>query len=281
MKEEHRFEGLPFSVTHADAAPAEGMARHSHEAIEFFYLKSGRLNLFVEDEPFALAKGEAVVIPPNLTHWADVPDGRPSSYGTVSFHMSLFLGIGYRRFMHPLMFDGKAYLLKLSGNAGWQGEALGVLEKLTRFHGRPGLESWQLEFHGLILILWNKVYQNHYAGLPALHTYQKLHRKMLGSMVYIHDHYHEEITNSILAKQVNLAVGTFCRYFRQLLGVTPFQYLNRYRIQKSRELLVSTDRMISDIAFLCGYGSLSHFNQEFKKHMGCTPSEYRAYEVDP
>ncbi|MCL1807896.1 MAG: AraC family transcriptional regulator [Oscillospiraceae bacterium] len=269
-------EGHRFSIGQADTASSGRMARHRHEDIEIVYIKSGWLTLHVEDVTFSLAAGEAVIIPPNLWHWTERSVERPFAYGTVSFSTSLFNGHGYRRLVRPLVLDGRAFVLKLSEEIGWQKEALLVLRELMLFKDRPdGIESWQLEFHGLILIFWNKVYNHLYADSPAVQAYQKLYNRLLGAVNYIHAHYMEGISDGILAKQVNMAVGTFCRYFKRLFGVTPIQYINKYRILKSRELLVNTERKVSEIAFMCGYNNLSNFNREFKKYMGTTPSKYR------
>ena len=275
-----RLSGSFFSVGKAGALPYGGLERHVHEEIELFYVTSGWVNLTVEDVEYSLIEGEAVVIPPGLIHGAERSVARPCSFATVRFEPSLFSDYGYRRLMRPLMLDGKSYTVKLSGDGGWQKETLRILEELLLFaYSSDGIEVWQLEFYGLIFILWNKLYNNQYAGSPAVQAYQKLYKRLVNSIEYIHSHYTEEVTDGILAKQVNLAVGTFCRYFKQLLGVTPIHYLNKIRILKSRELLSNTDRRVSDIAFMCGYNNLSHFNREFKRFMRCTPSEYRKNEI--
>ncbi|MCL2029932.1 MAG: AraC family transcriptional regulator [Oscillospiraceae bacterium] len=282
----HRFNGRRFSVSRADMSPGGGGARHLHEEIEFFYVEpypggDGRMRLFVENETFTLRGGEAVLIPPNLSHWAEPAGDSPCACGAVCFHPLLFSGKGYRRFVHPLMFDGRAYVLKLSGETEWQKDALGVLARLARFHDRPDVELWELEFHGLIFILWSTVFENAYAGTAAIHTYQNLYKKLIGPIDYMHGHYQESMTDAVLAEKGNMAVGTFCRYFKKLMGVTPFQYLNEYRILQSRALLVNANRKISEVASLCGYNNVSHFNREFLKYMGCTPSAYRRHETRP
>ena len=273
--EAHEFGGRRFAVGHADTAPRGGTASHLHEEIEIVYVKGGSLRLHVDEEGFDLSAGMAVIVPPHLPHRAEPLGDGPCPYGTVCFHPLMFAGCGYRRFVRPLMLDGKSYTLKLSGDAAWQAEALRILHKLAGFHDAKDMETCHLEIHGLIFVLWNRIYNYAYADTPAIHAYEKLYRKMLRAIDYMHDHYQEAITDNDLAEQVSMSVGTFCRYFKQLMGVTPFQYLNKRRILQSRVLLSNTDRKVSDIAFQCGYNNLSLFNREFKKYMSCTPSEYR------
>ena len=65
------------------------------------------------------------------------------------------------------------------------------------------------------------------------------------------------------------------RCFRNVIGPTPIQYLNQYRIQRAAELLVTTDCKITEIGGLCGFQEMGWFAKTFRKLKGCTPSEYR------
>ena len=59
------------------------------------------------------------------------------------------------------------------------------------------------------------------------------------------------------------------------MGHTPNDYLNSFRLEKSMELLRTTDMTATEIAFHCGFNSASYFAEIFKKQKGCSPKEYR------
>ena len=63
--------------------------------------------------------------------------------------------------------------------------------------------------------------------------------------------------------------------FKKVLGMSIAQYLRRQRLSQAMMMLVDTDKPIIEIAFACGYGSLSRFYDAFQRHMGKTPREYR------
>lgn len=63
--------------------------------------------------------------------------------------------------------------------------------------------------------------------------------------------------------------------FRSETGMTFHEYLNKTRIEKARDLIESSDLSILDIAYDCGFGSVSYFNRVFKSSFGITPMEYR------
>ncbi len=92
---------------------------------------------------------------------------------------------------------------------------------------------------------------------------------------YIEQHYGDNLTVDFLANYVHQSVSTFNRNFKRELGIAPIQYLEEVRIVKAKLLLRRLDIPLTDIAFLCGFGSGSHFATAFKKHTGLTPSDYR------
>jgi AraC family transcriptional regulator, melibiose operon regulatory protein len=63
--------------------------------------------------------------------------------------------------------------------------------------------------------------------------------------------------------------------FQKVLGISIAQYLRRRRLNHALKLLADTDQTIIEIAFECGYGSLSRFYDAFQKQLSCTPRTYR------
>lgn len=96
------------------------------------------------------------------------------------------------------------------------------------------------------------------------------------ALTYIEMYYMNEITLGELANTAGLSREHFCRLFSELADISPITYLNRCRIRKSKELLKNTDKAISEISVLCGFGSCSYYNKLFRRYEGQTPKEFRA-----
>ena len=92
---------------------------------------------------------------------------------------------------------------------------------------------------------------------------------------YIEENYAEPITLNTLADRVHISKEYLCRIFSSMSESSPIEYLNRYRIQKSAYMLMSTSKRVSEISLSCGFNSSSYFNKLFLRYMGCTPTEYR------
>ena len=93
---------------------------------------------------------------------------------------------------------------------------------------------------------------------------------------FIAQNYHRDIDVQRVAAACNLNRTYFGRVFRQMMGSTPQEYLIRYRLSKSMELMRSTDYPISQIAPMVGYANPLHFSKVFKKEMGVSPRTWRA-----
>jgi AraC-like DNA-binding protein len=92
---------------------------------------------------------------------------------------------------------------------------------------------------------------------------------------FLMKNYKEDIDLEKIASIVNMAKGSLCRFFKMQMGMTLFDYLNELRIDFACKLLMDPDLNILEICLDSGYNNISHFNKQFKKRTGVTPSEYR------
>jgi AraC-like DNA-binding protein len=82
-------------------------------------------------------------------------------------------------------------------------------------------------------------------------------------------------TVATLAKAAGASRSAFAQRFCDTVGMPPMQYLLRWRMALAKEL-IGQGQSISQVAFACGYQSVSGFSVAFARHVGCPPSHLRA-----
>lgn len=93
---------------------------------------------------------------------------------------------------------------------------------------------------------------------------------------YVRQHFERKISLEEIAREVNMTVPSFCRFFKKLSGGKTFtQFTNEYRIIHACKLLVEGNNSITEISFMCGFNNFSHFSRSFRLTTGKNPSEYR------
>jgi AraC family transcriptional regulator len=88
---------------------------------------------------------------------------------------------------------------------------------------------------------------------------------------YIHEHLAQEIRLDDLARATELSPYHFARLFKRSTGLAPHQYLIRRRVERARELLVTSSLPISEVAIQSGFCDQSHLTTHFKRVYGVTP----------
>ncbi|MBE6200678.1 MAG: helix-turn-helix transcriptional regulator [Rikenellaceae bacterium] len=86
---------------------------------------------------------------------------------------------------------------------------------------------------------------------------------------------HSKITLTEMAEQCNMCPSTFKRKFIEYYGLPPHKWQLRHRLNRAVALLQSTNLLMKQIAYECGFSTPSHFVRCFKKEFGCTPEEFR------
>jgi AraC family transcriptional regulator len=92
---------------------------------------------------------------------------------------------------------------------------------------------------------------------------------------FIERHLDEPLTLYDLSPQVRLSPGYFARAFKLSFGITPHTYIYRRRMERARELMLTTDETLSQIATACGFADQAHFTRRFRQFFGGTPKVWR------
>jgi AraC family transcriptional regulator len=91
---------------------------------------------------------------------------------------------------------------------------------------------------------------------------------------HIHSRLDQPIHLAEMAEIYGLSPYYFCRLFKQLMGVAPYQYVLQQRMEKAKQLLLQGQYAIADIALMVGCADQSHLTKHFKKYTGVTPKYF-------
>lgn len=91
---------------------------------------------------------------------------------------------------------------------------------------------------------------------------------------YIERHLDEEICLKTVARHAGMSHFHFSRVFHQETGASFTRYVSQLRCQKALEMLSGGELRISEIAFSCGFQSLSQFNRSFISFFGKNPTTF-------
>lgn len=100
-------------------------------------------------------------------------------------------------------------------------------------------------------------------------------KQMSQAIRSMHDEPAHDWTVAELAQRVHMSRSSFALKFKDALGMSPMEYLTRWRMLLAEERIANTDDSVSTIAESLGYESPSAFTQVFKKFAGCSPRQYR------
>jgi len=92
---------------------------------------------------------------------------------------------------------------------------------------------------------------------------------------FLAKHYREPLTSEEVGKAVGLHPNYAMNLFKKVFSTTLTQYLTQHRLSHAQRLLATTNAKILSVAMESGFGSISRFNDAFRKAFGCSPRGYR------
>lgn len=95
------------------------------------------------------------------------------------------------------------------------------------------------------------------------------------ALAYIDSNLSSDIDLDTIARTANMSRSYFSTIFKEMNGISPWEYIVNKRIELSIHYLTTTDRSILEIACMCGFNSTANFNHAFKKVTMKSPSDFR------
>ena len=92
---------------------------------------------------------------------------------------------------------------------------------------------------------------------------------------YLHQNYTRPLARWEIAESIGVNEDYLSRVFKRELGITPWDYLNRYRVYRAKALLVSTHESVGEVARKAGFSDAAYFSRVFRQVTGVSPSVYR------
>ena len=248
---------------------------HYHEAIEFIYMLDGGVDLYIDGRSYQLEEGDLALFRSNGVHSMYTRESKKNNYYVLKIHPSLLHRISPNTLGGRFAFRFSVFnpLLK----SVWRREELSgsaiqdCLNKLINNYQSPGSIS-DLSMIIAALGLFEQVYLGTESSFNSLVPYTDL---IYRAMLYVNEHFEEDISEEGIAAEFGLSYGYFSRSFKAVTGGNFRDYLIEVRINHAEHLVVNTDKPIADIARKCGYSNVSHFIFQYKKYKKITPLQMR------
>lgn len=256
---------------------------HWHEELQITLVTKGTLVIQVNGVDHELKTGQAILINKGILHVTTQlsQDGEYVSFNfpekLLAFHADSTMEEKY-----VLPYTRSSFVsIVIADNTEWEKHALDMLWNMRRVFIRNKNWGWEYEISIMTVQLWFNLISN--LSLPQEDTpkHAKRQQERLQLMLsFIHQNYSSPITLREIADTAHLSISECTRSFKKTVHMTPYEYLIKYRIKKSCELLVSSDDTITEIAGKVGFNHVNHFIQSFKKVQGRTPKVFREFRSE-
>ena len=258
-----------------------------HEEVEFFIVYSGKAMMqFPENqEGVLLEEGDAIFINQNRLHTSVSASNGNTTGRTLKFHPNCILSYSETtlcaKFLTPVTSSPDFTYLILKKDDPKSAMLLSLLKEGIQVCTEKEF-GYELKAKSILCNIWHQLF-SHVQNLsdvstPTLHQTSMDNIRIKQAMVFIDQKYMEPLTLDDIAASIHVSKSECCRCFQRSLGITPFEYLMKYRIYKSTVKIMSGDSTAKSIATLAasvGFNNTSYYNKIFKKYTDCTPTEYK------
>lgn len=252
---------------------------HSHPELELVFVVEGFGKRIVGNKVEPFESGDMVFIGSNVPHlWLSDPvyykenSGLQSKVIVCYFNPKIFLQI----FDAIKEFEGIRDMIRQSSKGiRILGETRNLIaRKLLALSNIQGFEKVE----GLLQImhLISSSEEKEYIVHNETDHYDDLYPDRIVDVIkFVKENLHEQITLRQVADVACMTEQSFCRFFKKRTNKSFSRFLSNLRIAHACELLLQTDKQVSDIAYLCGYNSSAHFCKVFKEHTSVSPFQYK------
>jgi AraC-like DNA-binding protein len=254
---------------------------HFHPEIEILLVVKSIGTVYVGDGINRFTEGEISIIGENIPHWwksDPIYLEKKGSLNTKALIIQFNKEIFESNFINlPEMVGIKNLLERSQRGIQFQGktrEDLGKqMKKMFKLDGINRVTE--------LILLLNQMatsteYRYHssvgYSQMANSYDFYRFNKVQ----EYIIRNFNQTIKLEDAAKTVSMSPTAFCRYFKKHTGKTFVEFVTEFKIGQACKFLSEEKMTVSRACFESGFNNLSHFNEQFKKIVHLTPTEYKA-----
>lgn len=246
---------------------------HFHPEYEIVYVEAENGLRHIGDHISKYEGSDIALIGPNIPH-LNFDYGVKNTVNTVVIQMKEHF-LGEHFFSLPEMNAIKNLFEKSKTGLVFHGATKKLAgEKLKLLTTLPHFEQLLVLLEVFNLLANSTEVENLKAKPIASVSVLKEQQRLQLIYHYIEANYQNQIDVNVVAQKCNLSTPAFCRYFKKATHFTFTDFLNQFRINQSKKLLLQ-DRNVTEACFESGYANISYFNKVFKKITGENPSNFK------
>ncbi len=225
------------------------------------YLDQGQLDVLLDGRRQTLQPGHAVLFHPGDATWYAKNDA-----GTMTYYWIHFTGYGV-----PAVLRGCGLEAAGSYYAGPRQEMTEIFHELFQnYLSRDScFELAAAAQLANILVLIRRSLDE-----LARSRHNQVTGQIKASLEYIHHHYSQPISLAQLAAMEHRSPSRYGALFRQIMGVSPYEFIVGLRLRMAADLMMKTNLSLKQIAQMVGYEDQLYFSRLFRSRRGLSPRQY-------
>ncbi|MDQ8735859.1 AraC family transcriptional regulator [Paenibacillus sp. LHD-38] len=244
---------------------------------DLIIVENGCLFIGEEERNWDLTAGQTLLLLPDRPHYSVKPSEEKTIFYWVHFlavgewqqseleHASISHDQHYNRFLT----SPYSLHLQKAWSLPYPEQAYRLMRTLNKAGGeRQSSAFWtqQQTFEELLRMM--DLRQNDSYTSPSVTLAEK-------AEAYIKNNYRTEITSQTMADALNFHYNYITRCMKQVYGMTPIDYLSKYRLEQAKLLLLKTEWPVAQIALHVGFENVPYFSNCFTRQIGMPPTKFR------
>ena len=285
----HIHQGFPIGILHNQFSgnTYDYINWHWHDEIQYNVVLKGSFCFKVASKEYTVTKGDGIFINTQQIHMAEAKES-DSSYLFVYFHPSLLSSEKdsylYKTYVAPMMSDDSVNSMLLSREVQSEKKIIDYIYELKAIYDEKS-NNYDLDILSSLLQLWKfTLLCADEKNSMSLQSDNLTNYRLKKIFSYINENYMTQFALKDISALVDLSRSECCRFFKNSVGQNMFQYIIKFRINKSIHLLLDTDKTIAEIAYEVGFNSQSYYTKCFTSIKNKTPNgmrrEYKNKSVD-
>jgi AraC family transcriptional activator of pobA len=240
---------------------------HKHSFFEYHYIVKNSVYTTINGHEYKLNPGEYYIIPPGFHH---SHSQKNSTTGHIGFAMrwEFITSTSESDNLISLLIN-RTKPIKDKGNI-----IKNIIELTNEISNDTSKLEMQLVFFRLLLQIAE--YKNSNTINKESSDLYSIQNNIIKSAIsFIEENYTENIYVKDIANSAHISYSQLSRIFKNILGESVKEYLNKIRIKKALYLLKCSNKSLSTISREIGYNSENYFSNCFSKYIGISPNHYR------